>query len=69
MNNRETVRHTVSTTAQFDEKLMAAYPSASSVSQAICMAADDGLTLRNALDDDLEAFVREVVRDELDCDE
>lgn len=65
MCDDQTARHTVTSNEQFVDSLMATYPAANSVSQAWLMAAQDGLRFQQALENDLESYVRETVRDEL----
>ena len=59
----EPQRHTVTVSKQFIVELCEHYPAATSTSQAIAMAAQDGLTFRKSFDDDLKSYVRKTVRD------
>ncbi len=58
-------RHTISINQQFAEQLLATYPAANTVPQAITLAADDGVKYKQAIEGDLECYVRALARDEV----
>lgn len=66
MGEDSTTKTTVRIDEEYAEKLEAQYPSATSLPQALLAASQDGVDFRSAIENDLETFVRELVRDELD---
>ncbi len=68
MDDETTAKHTITTNEEFIDELCDTYPCANTVSQAILAAAHDGVEFRQVIGDDLETFVRHLVRDELESD-
>lgn len=66
MDDNESTRHTVTSTDTFDDELLEYYPSATSVANAIVLAASQGVAFRKLAETDPEEWVREIVRDELE---
>ncbi len=66
MTPEEPKRHTVTVSEQFVVELCEHYPAATSVSQAIAMAAQDGLTFRQSVNSDLERYIRMTVQEALE---
>jgi|GEM_PF-1907662 len=69
MSDCDTTRHTVTVDEQFADQLLARYPAATSVPQALLMAAQDGVAFKQSFGSDLKTYVdataRESARDEL----
>lgn len=65
MPDKETMKKTVSSNKEFFEQLEEEFTSANSISQALLTSAEFGLIFRQAVDNDLETYIRETVRDEL----
>lgn len=63
MSDNQTSSHTVTIDKQFAEQLCEQYPAATSVPQAIVMAAQDGVAFKQSFDSDLETYVSELARD------
>ncbi len=63
MPNADTSKHTVTTDEEFVDLLCEYYPAATSVSQAIVMAAQDGLEFRRSFNSDLKRYIRMTVRE------
>ncbi len=63
MASDETQRHTVTVSKQFAADVCEHYPAATSVAQALAMAAQDGVTFRQAVNTDLKSYVRKTARD------
>jgi len=66
MTDSTTSKHTVTTNEEFIDKILDTYPAPNTASQALICAAQDGVQYRQAISGDLECYVRELVRDELD---
>lgn len=62
----DTVHRTVSYSEEFETELIDTYPAATSIPQALVMAAQDGVYWRATIGHDFEPLVREIVRDELE---
>lgn len=62
-------RRQVTIPADLEQQLVAAYPAANSPSQAIVLAAQDGLQVRTSYGNCFEDRVRSLIRDELGVDE
>lgn len=69
MDDRPTTKTTVRVTDEFEDDLLERYPSATSLPQALLAAAQDGVDFRQAIEGDLEGFVRNTVSDELRSEE
>lgn len=65
----ESNRRQVTVPIEFEAKLVAAYPAANSPSQAIVLAAQDGLQVRTSYGNCFEDRVRSIIRDELGIDD
>ncbi len=68
MTDSTTSKHTVTTNEEFIEELLETYSAANTASQALICAAQDGVQYRQAISGDLECYVRELVRDELETE-
>lgn len=65
MIDEQTKKTTVSSNKLFFEELMDTYPAANSLSQAVLMAAQDGLRFQKAVENDLQTYIRETVTDQV----
>lgn len=65
MGDETTTKTTVRVNEQFEDVLKSTYPSATSLPQALLAAAQDGVDFRQAIEGDLEGFVRAVASDEV----
>lgn len=63
MSSDETQRHTVTVSKQFAADVCEHYPAATSVAQALAMAAQDGVTFRESFNSDLKRYIRMTVRE------
>ena len=66
MTDRSTNRRNISIPEHLEEEIIEAYPAANSPAQAIVLAAQDGLQVRQSYGNCFEERVREIVRDELE---